>query len=518
MERRNFLINSTIASIPLMMSGFPLRTFASPIHDKMAKIASNSDRVLVLIQLNGGNDGLNTLIPLDQYESLVNARENILIPEKSVLKLNDVSGFHPVMNGIKELYEDGKAGVVQGVGYPDPNLSHFRSTDIWTSASDSDKVISSGWLGRYLYDDHPDYPEGYPNDSYPDPLSITIGPVISHTCQGLVSNMGMALNSSSTFYEIGGGYEDKVPESPAGDELAYIRQIIKQTELYTDVIIDAAGKVTLKSDKFPADGTNSLADQLKIVSILIAGGLQTKVYVVSLGGFDTHSLQITGEPGSGIHADLLSKVSEAVYAFQDELKLQGAEDKVLTMTFSEFGRRILSNFSFGTDHGTSAPLFIFGSNVNPVIHGSNPVIPIDVSPYDNLPMQYDFRSVYYSILKGWFEVETDDAIDIMQKEFQYIPIVRGPNSVENYPALNGNISCYPNPAISETNIKFGEVFGHITINIFDNTGKRISRIYRGAVNPQSEMRIELNNYNSGKYFIQVQNETSSKIIPLVIRR
>src|SRR5690606_27957596 len=139
---------------------------------------------LVLIQLNGGNDGLNMVIPLDQYSGLTSVRGNLVLPESSVLALTDLTGLHPKMTGLKTLFEEEKLSVIQSVGYPDQNRSHFRSTDIWTTASDSDEYLTTGWLGRYLDLKYPGYPVGYPNEEHKDPFAITLGTVVSETCQG----------------------------------------------------------------------------------------------------------------------------------------------------------------------------------------------------------------------------------------------------------------------------------------------------------------------------------------------
>ena len=176
------------------MNGLPVTAFGrSPLLDAL-DAAPCEDRVLVLVQLNGGNDGLNTLIPLDQYAEYTAARSNIAIEEAKVLKLTNEAGLHPQMTGLSQMYHNGLVRVVQAVGYPTPNYSHFRSTDIWLSASDSEEVISTGWMGRYLEHAYPGFPLGYPNASMPDPLAIQVGSVISPGLEGTTANMGMALS------------------------------------------------------------------------------------------------------------------------------------------------------------------------------------------------------------------------------------------------------------------------------------------------------------------------------------
>ncbi|NJL14192.1 MAG: hypothetical protein HC913_15065, partial [Microscillaceae bacterium] len=186
MNRRQFLTRALpAATLPFLVGGLPVYAHTQTALTRLwPKKTNANDRVLVLIQLNGGNDGLNTFVPIDQYARLANARPRLLLPENQLHKINPAQGFHPAMATFRQLFQEGKLGIVQDVGYPYPNFSHFRSTDIWTSASDSDQIITSGWVGRYLAQLHPDYPDAYPNSTYPDPLALTIGPIVSATCQG----------------------------------------------------------------------------------------------------------------------------------------------------------------------------------------------------------------------------------------------------------------------------------------------------------------------------------------------
>ena len=178
MERRNFIKNSLALLAPTMIGGNPIHILQDhPMLDTALLATSGNDNVLVIIQLSGGNDGLNTVIPMSEYGNYYNARTNIAIPEKKVLKLteNDATGLHPSMTAMQNLFSEGKLNIVQSVGYPQPSFSHFRATDIWMSGSDSTQYLNTGWAGRYLDDIYPNYPEGYPNTNNPDPLAIQIG-------------------------------------------------------------------------------------------------------------------------------------------------------------------------------------------------------------------------------------------------------------------------------------------------------------------------------------------------------
>ena len=478
MNRKDFL-KSTLsgAILPSVLNGFNLKTFAedSPLAKLLSGSADN-DHVLVIVQLQGGNDGLNMVIPVDNYRNYYNARVNLAIAENKVLKLSGITktGLHPSMTGLKALYDDEKLGIIQSVGYPEPNFSHFRATDIWMSGSGSSEVLLSGWGGRFLDYEFPNFPVGYPNSSMPDPLGIQIGSVTSLVFQGSSASMGMSISDPTSFYKLVSGVEDTAPNTPAGKELLYIREVAKQTSAYSTVVKNAALKVNQQAN-YPAG--NPLADQLKIVSRLIKGGLKTKIYMVSYGSFDTHSLQADSTDTSiGRHADLLKNVSDAIKAFQDDLKFLNIEDRVMGMTFSEFGRRIKSNASTGTDHGAAAPLLVFGTNAVNIIQGKNPDIPDNATVNDNIPMQYDFRSVYASLLQDWLCVKPEDLQQIMLKNYQNIAMVKTSACNPNVPNNSGKslISNYPNPFSESTTISFTTTGGHTLIQIMNTLGQVIA--------------------------------------------
>jgi len=422
MKRRDFLRTSVPAVVlPTVINGFSVKAFGaeSPLAQLLHGSTPN-DHVLVIVQLSGGNDGLNTVIPIENYSNYFNARSNIAIPENKILQLNTKTGLNPAMTGMKALFDEGKLSVIQAAGYPAPNFSHFRATDIWMSASDSNQVIVNGWGGRFLNYEYPNFPVGYPNSTMPDPLGIQIGSTTSLTFQGPSVSMGMSISNPTSFYNLLAGIEDPAPNTNAGKELKYIRLVAKQTSAYTTVVKAAADAVTAQA---PYPTANPLADQLKIVARLVKGGLKTKIYMVSYGSFDTHSLQTsTTDPTVGAHATLLKTVSDAIKAFQDDLKFLQIEDRVMGMTFSEFGRRIKSNSSTGTDHGAAAPMFLFGKPVVSKLWGDNPTIPTTVNVNDNIPMQYDFRSVYASMLEHWLCVKHDDLIALFFRQQLQVPV------------------------------------------------------------------------------------------------
>jgi len=459
MKRKDFLYSSipAAAMLPDLINGYSIKAFnsQSPLVQALMRGNTLTDHVLVIVQLSGGNDGLNMVIPVADYSKYYNARTNVAIPENRVLPIAGVTGtgLHPSMTGLQGLFADGKAKLIQAVGYPQPNFSHFRATDIWMSASNSNQEVYTGWAGRYLNYEYPDFPIGYPNANMPDPLAIQIGSTTSLTLQGPSVNMGMSITNPTSFYNLVNGTTDPVPNTPAGKELKFIRQVNQH---------------------------NSLADQLKIVARLVKGGLKTRVYMVSFGGFDTHSVQVNAaDTTTGSHATLLQRVSDAIRAFQEDLKFLGIEDRVVGMTFSEFGRRIKSNSSSGTDHGAAAPMFLFGKSVEAGMLGVNPTLPTTATVNDNIPMQYDFRSIYATILEKWFCLDKSVVESLfppnINRQLQSLPLIKaGVCSGVVPPApspVEVMITNYPNPFQTTTTIKFRTAGGHTLIQIMDTLGR-----------------------------------------------
>ena len=502
--------------IPSFMNGIGIKAFEQghTFLDNLLLPTQENDRVLVIVQLIGGNDGLNTVIPLEYYNNYANARKNIKIGESSVLKIGSVKnvGLHPALVGLQSLFNDHKLCIVQSVGYPQPNFSHFRATDIWMSGSASNEFLNTGWVGRFLNETFPGFPNGYPNANMPDPLAIQIGSMTSFSLQGPSQPMGMSISNTTNYYNFFNNQVDLAPASNAGKELSYVRDIVKQSQKYGDVIKNASNKVTQQA-VYPTG--NSLADQLKIVARLIKGGLKTKIYLVSYGGFDTHSTQVvTSDTNTGTHARLLKTVGDAIKSFQDDLDFLGIGDRVLGMTFSEFGRRILSNASNGTDHGAAAPLFIFGNKVYPGIVGNTPLIPTSATANDNIPYQYDFRSIYASMLSNWLCVDSTTLNKVMLKNFQDLPLTKvGTCSVLN-PVGDPLklLTIYPNPFHNNISIQFKSEGGHSLLQLIDGAGKLIATINEGSY-PKGTYKANFDgtNLSAGNYYIRYQNEIMQEV-------
>lgn len=520
MERRKFL-KYTAASLaaPFLFRGQWIN--AMPARSVIDVLSTyNTDRKLVLIQLDGGNDGLNMVIPISQYDNLANARRNILVNQSQILKLTDETGLHPSMPELTNLYMDGKVQIIQGVGYPNSNLSHFRSKDILISASDSNTIINSGWAGRMFGKQYPGYPTGFPNEKQTHPIALTIGSTSSATCQSEMANYSAVLKNLTSSYSNSSVSTD-YPDTPHGKKLQFVTNMMEQTESYLSVIKTAASKAKNLSSLYPSAGTNTLADQLKIVANLIAGGLQTQIYVVSLGGWDTHSAQVSSETDklTGAQPTLFSKLSKAIAAFEDDLKLMNKADEVIGFVYTEFGRRIKSNDSLGTDHGTSWPAIVFGSKVNSGIIGKNPVIPAIVGKTDNLPVQNDFRSIYTGLYKQWFNLDDQEIMQILGKTFPEIQVVTkstgtSPMTAESAP----NLKLWPNPVENTAWLSF-EAGGEIShIRIYSMSGQLIENHLRQKFSRgNQQIQLQLGHLATGTYQLVLQQNSQSRTVRFVVR-
>lgn len=530
MKRRDFIKTAPLAALPVVLSGISIQALgSSPMLAALAASAAATDHVLVIIQIVGGNDGLNTVIPLDQYSAISAARSNIMIPSAQVLPLNGTTatGLHPAMTGMQQMYNSGFLKIIQSVGYPNPSFSHFQATDIWITGENTGQNLNTGWAGRYLNYEYPNFPTGYPNTTVPDPLAIEIGTSLSPVFQGPSAAMAMAVTDPSSIYNLANGIQSSAPATPAGTELTYIRQVAQQTNQYAGVLGTAYNAGSSTASLYPTG--SKLGAALQAVAKLISGGLQTKVYMVSTsndGSFDTHHAQVVnGATATGTHAGLLQNLSDCIKAFHDDLTASGSADRVIGMTFSEFGRRILSNASVGTDHGAAAPLFIFGNKVLSGILGTNPQLPAAATVNDNIPMQYDFRSVYASLLQDWFCVPKAD-IDstILLQNFQALPLVDAVDCTTAIHDINSKagvtlISNYPNPFTASTNITFTTAGGHTLVQIFDGSGHLIRNLIDEDMQAGDyAVMFENQNYSTGVYYARFQNGVIQQVRTMVIVR
>lgn len=348
--------------------------------------ASNSlpaakDKVLVLVQLVGGNDGLNTLVPWAD-EEYYKARPVLAVRREAVLRLDDDAALHPAMKPMHKLFEDGALAVVQGVGYPHPNRSHFRSTDIWESGIPERVETRTGWVGRAL--DR----RKIPDDALP--CLCAGGADLPLTLIGERTRAIAVSTIDSLRFRLGGEEGetlDSLAALPAekDSDLEYLRAT-------TRLALRSAKRLERMEDL--SRGGSELELKLQLVARLIEADLGTRMFLVKLGGFDTHANQAKG------HAELLRQLSEALASFHAKLRGMGQENRVLTMTFSEFGRRLAENRSYGTDHGAAAPLFLLGGGVRSGIHGARPSLD-DLDDGDP-KFTVDFRAVHAAVLEDFF--------------------------------------------------------------------------------------------------------------------
>lgn len=466
-SRRDFLSASGLLSAgAIMMGGLPMRAFQpTPL---MAALANGeSDRFLVMIRLDGGNDGLNTVIERgnSQYYKI---RPTIAVQESNMWALSNEYGMPLSTKALQPMWQNGMMKVIFNVGYPQPNYSHFRSYDIVASASDSEVVVNTGWMGRFLDQEYAAFLETPP--TVPPALQIGVQTDLVFKADG--ANMALAVSSPQEFYQIaqtGQLYDtSKLGNTPRELELAFVRQTANSAFRYAETIKNAYGKGK-NNTNYPAD--NYLAEQLAIVAKLIKGNLGTRIFMVEIGGFDTHAEQLE------YHPRLMNQIATAVKAFYDDLAYgnSGLDKKVLGMTFSEFGRTIFENGSYGTDHGWGTHTLLFGGEVGNGFVGkyqdlSNP------DPFTDPEFSVDFRSIYASVLQNWLGTSPDLVNFVMGQPFDRInglvPAIPPSKGDNGACALLGH---NPHPSLPSTvEIKYSIMqSGPVRLQILDKSGHAI---------------------------------------------
>jgi uncharacterized protein (DUF1501 family) len=431
--RRDFLRTTLLGgALTWTVPSFVAQTFTA-LHaaadGSLTQVATGKDGpILVLIQLAGGNDGLNAVVPYTN-DFYYKARPTIAIPANQTLPLNDTLGLNPAMVGFKNLFDAGHLSIVNGVGYPNPNRSHFRATEIWQTASDSEKYLTDGWLGRYFDN----------ACAGCDPtVAINIGPRLPQAFASRTPT-GISLENPDSYRFMGAGQKDdeelayRSMYAGGSEEAAasgasvsmvsgtvtlqngqsavdFLERTSMDAQVSSDKIRAIAGK-TKNNAVYPGSG---LSRNLQLVARLIAGGLPTRIFYVSQGGYDTHTAQRGGQDGR------LKELGDAVKAFTDDLTAMGLFDRVMIMTFSEFGRRVNENGSRGTDHGAAAPMFLVGSKIKSGLLGAEPSLaPADLQDGD-IKYNTDFRSVYASILQSWLNTPS---APILGRQFDTLPIM-----------------------------------------------------------------------------------------------
>jgi uncharacterized protein (DUF1501 family) len=411
LDRRQFTRLMGLSAVTATVPTFLHRTGIALAGDEARGITPikglKDDRVLVIVQLAGGNDGLNTVVPYAD-ERYYKARPKIGVPKEKVHKLTDELGLHTEMPDFKKLYDDGLLAVVPNVGYPNPNRSHFKSMDVWETATPPERIGKTGWIGRYFDN------ECKGADS--PMLGLRIGEQASLTFAaqraGITTFANPAMlqdNASGLFAK---GLDTVSKTQPTGIEaLDYIQRTGNVTRDLSRRIQAAMRDYKPAVDYPPF----SLCQSLKLVAQMIMANIPTRVYYVTLGGFDTHSGQMLRHPA------LLQELSQAVSLFVADLKAHQLLERTMLMTFSEFGRRVDENQQQGTDHGTANVCFVAGGKVKSGVHGVAP----DLEKLDtqgDLIHKTDFRSVYAGVLKGWLGA---DPATIVGKDYAPLELVKG---------------------------------------------------------------------------------------------
>lgn len=416
--RTGMLGGSLCWTVPAFLQNTMLSLHAAADGQLIQGVTGKDGHILVVLQLAGGNDGLNTVIPFgdDDYRR---ARPTLALRENQVLKLGSKEkvGLHPALAGLAKSYEGGYLSVVQGVGYPNPNRSHFRSTEIWATATDAEKSSSTGWIGRYFDNacSGCDAAVGITLGSQtPQAFAAQTPKGVLYEARGAKrrrlgadgepesdGSMTMAMDNDGDEGPAGGSIGDIAGSSGKIDALDFLERTEMDVQV-TQKEIAAASSRGKNGAPYPGSW---LANQFALISRLIAGGLKTRIYYVSQGGYDTHTGQAIA------HERLLREMSDAVAAFLADLKAQGNLDRVTLMTFSEFGRRVKENASGGTDHGAAAPLFLAGGGVTAGLLGEMPSLATRDLDDGDVKFNVDFRSVYATVLEKHLGVKSDPILN-----------------------------------------------------------------------------------------------------------
>lgn len=510
--RRDFLVRAGLGSAALALGSVvgSAKAYAMQGGGLLGHLArTETDRILVLIQLKGGNDGLNTVVPVgnDVYH---NARPGLRITNPHVVA--DGVGLHPALAPLIPMWGEGRMAIAHGVGYASPSLSHFQSTDVWTTARPvGQSAPAGGWGGRTLRTAHPDYETALPTS----PPAVQIGSQNPLLFQSGDSDLSMMLPSAATIEQIaagGGLYDpDAVPATPAGYELGFVRQTANAANRYVGAVQTAATAGT-NAASYPS---GTFATNLAATARLIKGGLGSRIYVVSLGGFDTHVNQLAE------HANLLGQLAQSLVAFYADLAAGGHAERTLTMTFSEFGRRVSQNGSAGTDHGTSAPLFAFGPSVAGGQIGTMPSLS-NLDNAGNLRHAADFRQAYAAVLGPWFGLGAPVVEGVLGGAYTPLPFVGAVTAQPDAPtAEEFRLDApFPNPVRTQATVR-GRLpaAGPLRLQAFDARGRLVQTVFDGEHGAGPfEARFEASDLPAGVYLLRLETGGASRSVRVTVVR
>ena len=542
MQRRNFIKLSASASVigltPFQIQA-ALKSF-TPYFD----CPDISGRKLVLINLAGANDGLNTLVPLNQYDTYSNLRPTIKVPESGTNKYINLDsslsddqqvGLNPALMGFKSLYDKGIFRIIQGVGYPSQNKSHFKSTDLYFTGNDGNSLLNgadTGWIGRFM--------EQYYADLIVEtfPLAVQIGSKKTSLGFHAEEAHGLSVNITGQdpagFYSIldglGGEAPLNIPDSDYGKQLEFINNTDALSNTYAESISFAFNKGQ-NNVTYP---DTDLADQLKTVARLISGDLGSKIYMVRISGFDTHNAQVQASGDVlGKHHELLTELSESMEAFITDLENQNLANDVVGVTFSEFGRKAGENGNLGTDHGEIAPMFVFGKPVEGGMTGTNPNLleAVAGNNWQIKTVQYDYRQTFATLLQDFLGADNtiidntffNHSLNESFSNLKIEDILRAEFDISKNCVANNNASedeqknwlLYPNPVkdiIYMSSIKPVET---VSFRIYNAAGLPLVELTKDVVDGKAT--TNLSKYSSGIYFFEMLTSSRKKEIHKVIK-
>ncbi|HOJ91561.1 MAG TPA: DUF1501 domain-containing protein, partial [Saprospiraceae bacterium] len=522
-NRRQFLMTNGLAGLGSMfLSGIPI---SAAISEELAQLAmANTDNILVLVKMFGGNDGLNMVFPhtsaagVDEYYQLrptIAQKKGTNYTDNQVLSGfgNDGYAIPSTMDSIMPLWREGKMGVIHNVGYANQDYSHFASIDIWASASDSfhDKRINNGYIGRYLSQEFPSFAETPP--TVPPALRIGYSTDLIFSAPGR-QQMELVFNSPRDFFTLaqyGKLYAtDGFGDCPQGEEREFVRQLTNSSLRYSQTVIDAYNRSTNKVN-YPTGTTSNLASQLSIVSRLIKGNLGTKIYMVYIDGFDTHTSQANSHPR------LLGNLADSVSAFYNDLKADNAQSNVTLMTFSEFGRTIKENGTQGTDHGNLAPMMIFGDAVKGGHYGTpinlqDPILKTNTVVYYESQPSTDFRKVYSGVLQDYLCLDSEVVDYALGQSYNKLNLFKNPCGGGSQGSNLNTILIGHSPNESDAkmiDIKFSQLGGsEVELTVKSLNGKTLA-ILLDKYAPKGSYKITFDpakwKISSGEYIYELKS-------------